>query len=154
MECLIPTFSFDIFVGNFFTSFRLFTRLRVNNIRATGVLDKNRLRKCILGTSSCKKRESGHFKQRTSSKKPATLTVVDQNNSRVVYIACSESCEHKRFAQCWNKVERKYIREQPNQFHCYNQGQVQDWYSNEKLLVIPVCFNGRCSSGCVGIASY
>ena len=76
MECLIPTFSFDIFVENYFTSFRLFTRLRVNNIRATGVLDKNRLRKCIIGDKQLQKRESGHFEQRSSSKKTATLTVV------------------------------------------------------------------------------
>ena len=56
MECLIPTFSSDIFVGNFFTSFCLFTRLRVNNIRATGVLDKNRLRKCIIGDKQLQKK--------------------------------------------------------------------------------------------------
>ena len=117
MECLIPTFSFDILVENYFTSFRRFTRLRVNNIRATGVLDKNRLRKCIIGDKQLQKRESGHFEQRSSSKKTATLTVVGSNNSRAVYIASSESCEPKRFAHCWNKVERKYIREQLNQFH-------------------------------------
>ena len=56
MECLIPTFSFDIFVENYFTSFRLFTRLRVNNIWATGVLDKNRLRKCIIGDKQLEKK--------------------------------------------------------------------------------------------------
>ena len=44
MECLTATFSFDIFTDNYFTSFRLFTHLGVSNIRATGVLNKNRLR--------------------------------------------------------------------------------------------------------------
>ena len=39
MECLTPTFSFDIFIDNYFTSFRLFPHLEVNNIRATGVLN-------------------------------------------------------------------------------------------------------------------
>ena len=35
------------------------------------------------------------------------------------------------------------------------RGQVQDWYQNEKMVVVPVCWNGRrCSSRCVGIASY
>ena len=34
----------------------------------------------------------------------------------------SESCEPKRFARCWNKVEKKKNQEQqPNQVHCYNQ---------------------------------
>ena len=59
-----------------------------------------------------------HIKQKSS----VTLTVVSQKKNRAVYIAPSESCEHKTFYQCQNKVERKYIQEQqPNQFHCYNQ---------------------------------
>ena len=45
MECLIPTFSFDTFMDNYFTSFSLLTDLGVNNIRATSVLNKNRLKK-------------------------------------------------------------------------------------------------------------
>ena len=33
--------------------------------------------------------------------------------------------------------------------------QAKQWYPNEKLVVIPVCLNGRrCSSGCVGIVLY
>ena len=63
-------------------------------------------------------------------------------------------------------LHRKYIQEhQPNQFHCYNQNMgfvnrmdqkvAKYWYPNEKMVVIPVCLNGRCcSSGCVGIVSY
>ena len=35
------------------------------------------------------------------------------------------------------------------------RGQVQDWYPNEKMVVVPVCLNGRCCSpGCVRIISY
>ena len=48
MERVTPTFSFDIFRDNYFTSFRLLTHLGVNNIPATGVLNKNRLRKCTI----------------------------------------------------------------------------------------------------------
>ena len=34
-------------------------------------------------------------------------------------------------------------------------GQLQDWYPDEKIVVVPVCLNGRCfSSGCEGIVSY
>ena len=37
-------------------------------------------------------------------------------------IAFSESCQPKRFIQCWSKVEKKYTQQQqPNQFHCYSQ---------------------------------
>ena len=35
------------------------------------------------------------------------------------------------------------------------RGQVQDWYPNEKMVVVPVSLNGRrCSSGCMGIVLY
>ena len=38
---------------------------------------------------------------------------------------------------------------QQNGLEC---GQVQDWYPNEKMVVVPVCLNGRCcSSGCMCI---
>ena len=44
---LNSNFSFDIFIDNYFSFFRLLSHLGVNNIPATGVLNKNRLRKCI-----------------------------------------------------------------------------------------------------------
>ena len=35
------------------------------------------------------------------------------------------------------------------------RGQVQDWYPNEEMVVVPVCLSNRCcSSGCMGIVSY
>ena len=48
MECLNPTTNFNIFMDNYFTSFRLLTHLGVNNIRATGVLNKKRLCKWTI----------------------------------------------------------------------------------------------------------
>ena len=73
MECLTPTVSFDIFTNNYFTTFHLLTYLGVNNIRATRVLNKNRLcKRTIIGDKQLqkkKKNERGHFEQRTSSKK-------------------------------------------------------------------------------------
>ena len=42
MLCLTPIVSFDIFMDNYFTSFRLLTLLGVNNIQATHVPNKNR----------------------------------------------------------------------------------------------------------------
>ena len=75
MECLTPTVSLDIFVDDHFTFFCLLTHLEVNKIRATGVLNKNRLRKCtIIRRKQLQKKERGHFKQHTSSKK-ASLAV-------------------------------------------------------------------------------
>ena len=69
------------------------------------------------------KKECGHFRQRTSSKKSsATLTVVGLNDNRAVYIASSKFSEPKRFVRRLNKVEGKYIQEQQsNQFHCYKK---------------------------------
>ena len=35
------------------------------------------------------------------------------------------------------------------------RGQVQDWYPNEKMVVVPSCLNGGCCSAeCVGIGLY
>ena len=48
IECLNPTFSFEIVMDNYFTSFRLLTHLGVNNILTTCVLNKNRLHKCTI----------------------------------------------------------------------------------------------------------
>ena len=57
MECLTPTVNFDIFMHNYFTSFHLLTCHGVNNIRATHVLNKNRLRKCtIIGVKQLQKK--------------------------------------------------------------------------------------------------
>ena len=68
MECLTPTVSFDLFMDNYLTSFRLFvllTHLRVNNIRARGVFNKNSLRKyTIISDKRQQKKERGHLKQR------------------------------------------------------------------------------------------
>ena len=73
MKWLTRSVSFDIFIDKYFTSFRLFTHLGVNNVRATRVLNKNRLRKCTIiadkQLQKKKKKERGHFEQRISSKK-------------------------------------------------------------------------------------
>ena len=56
MECLTSTVSFDIFMGNYFTSIRLLTYIGIDNIRVTGVLNKNRLRKyTIIGDQQLQK---------------------------------------------------------------------------------------------------
>ena len=44
-----------------------------------------------------------HIRQKSS----VTLIVVGWNDSNAIYIAFSESCEPKRFIQCWKKVEKK-----------------------------------------------
>ena len=159
MECLNLSVSFDTFMDNYFTSFRLLTHLGVNNIRATQM-------HYHWGQADAKKGtwllSTAHIKQKSS----VTLTVVGQNNSSAIYIASPESCEPKRFVRCQNKRLKKYIQEQqPHQSLCYNQNMgfvnrmdqnlAKYWYPNEKMVVFPVCLNGRCCySGCVGIVSY
>ena len=68
------------------------------------------------GQTAVKKKECGHFGQRTSIKKgSAALAVVGLNDNRVVYIASSKFSEPKRFVWHLKKVEGKYIQEQqPN----------------------------------------
>ena len=55
-------------MDNYFTSFRLLSHLEVINIRATGVLNENRLRKCT-GDKQLQKKERGYFEQCALSKK-------------------------------------------------------------------------------------
>ena len=65
MECLTPSVSFDIFMDNYFTFFRLLTHLGVNNIWATRVLNKNRLRiKCTINGRAGKIKFSGAQKSK------------------------------------------------------------------------------------------
>ena len=98
MKWLTPSVSFDIFIDKYFTSFRLFTHLGVNNVRATRVLNKNRLRKCtIIADKQLQKKKkkrtwplwTAHIKQKSS----VTLIEVGWNDISAIYIASSESCE-------------------------------------------------------------
>ena len=77
MECLTPTVSFGMLMDNCFTSFRLLTHLGVNIIRATGLFNKNRLRKCSsIGDKQLKKKkERDHIEQCSAhlSKKQCNL---------------------------------------------------------------------------------
>ena len=56
-------------MDNYFTFFGLLTHLKVNCIWATGVLNKNRLRKyTIIGDKQLLKKKRGHFEQCSLSK--------------------------------------------------------------------------------------
>ena len=70
MECFTPSVRFEIFMDNYFTSFSLLTHLGVNNIRATRVLSKNRLRKCtITGDKQLEKRNGPTLNNAHQAKK-------------------------------------------------------------------------------------
>ena len=66
-EFLTSTVSFDLFVDNYFTSFRLFAclpTLELANIRARGVLNKNRLHKyTIIMEKQLLQKERDQFEQ-------------------------------------------------------------------------------------------
>ena len=81
MECLTPTVSFDTFIDNYFTSFRLLNHFKISNIRATGVLNKSKLRKCtIIRDEQLQKKEmyifSEHWPAHIKQKSNVTVTVV------------------------------------------------------------------------------
>ena len=82
MECLTPTFSLEKFMNNYSKSFGLLTHLGVSNIRATGVLNKNRLRKCTIVGNRCigNKRDHGHFELGKSSKTAVQLLLEQQQS--------------------------------------------------------------------------
>ena len=134
MKCITPTFSFDIYISiyiciymdNYFTSFCLFIHLGVTNIGATEIfLCSTKI--LSLGTNTIKWQVHYHWEQaaakrtwplwRLHIKQKSSVTL---NDSSAVYVACSESCEPKRFARHWSQIERNCIQEQqPNQFYCY-----------------------------------
>ena len=167
----LNSYSYHIFMDNYFTSFLLLTHLGVylsvfnsnalNYIRVTGGLNKNMLSKCtITGGKQLQKKERYHFEQCISSKKGSTsLTVAGWKNNREVYIDSSESSESKRFVRRWNKVEKSISKKtakfipllQSNHEFCQQNGpehgQAQDWLPNEKVVVVPVSLNCLyCSS--------
>ena len=148
MECLIPSVSFDIFMDNYFASFRLLTHHGVNKIRATRVLNKIGHANALLslGINSCKKRNVATLNRAYQANKQCNFDSVAQNDIIPTYIASSKSRKPKRFVRYWSKVEKIYIQLQKlNQFHCYNQdmgfvnrmdqNMAKYWYPNEKIVV-------------------
>ena len=141
---------------NYFTSFRLLTLLGVNNNPATRVFDENSYANVLSWEiHSCNKRNLATLNSAHQAKKQCNFDSSWLDDSKVVYVASSESFEPKGFVRCWNNVERKHIQEHlPNQFHCYNQNMgfvnrmdqnvAKHWCSNEKMVVAPVCLNDRC----------
>ena len=59
----------DEYMNSYFTSFRLFMHLGVNNICATGVLNKNRLQKCTIGDKQLQKRNVATLNSAHQAKK-------------------------------------------------------------------------------------
>ena len=104
MGCLPPTV-----MNNYVTCFRMLTHLGVNNIWATGVLSKNRLRKCtIVGNKQPQKRNVDTLDSAHQAKKAVQLW-------QWLVWTTKERCkfsETKRFVWRLNKVEGKYIQEQ------------------------------------------
>ena len=104
MKCLPPTV-----MNNYVTCFRMLTHLGVNNIWATGVLSKNRLRKCtIVGNKQPQKRNVDTLDSAHQAKKAVQLW-------QWLVWTTKERCkfsETKRFVWRLNKVEGKYIQEQ------------------------------------------
>ena len=103
-------------MNKYLTSFRVLTHLGVNNISATSVLNKNRLRKCTIVTDKQQqKMEYGHFQQCASSKKKESTFQWFKRQQRGVRIDSSKFSEPKRYFCRLKIIERKYIQEkQPN----------------------------------------
>ena len=70
MECLTPTVSFDLFMDNYFTCFRLFVclpTLELTTFEQEVCLTKIGYANTLpSGANSCKKKKRGHFEQRST----------------------------------------------------------------------------------------
>ena len=75
MECLTPTVSFDLFMANYFTCFRLFvclTTLELTTFEQEVCLTKIGYANTLpSGANSCKRKKRGHFEQRSARRATA-----------------------------------------------------------------------------------
>ena len=101
MECLAPTVSFDLFMDNYFISFRLFVCLPA--LELTTYEQEVYSRKIgypnILssGINTCKKRNVAILKSAAHDQQKGCVTcLAGQNDSRALYITSSESCQPNR----------------------------------------------------------
>ena len=78
MECLTPTFGFDIFMDNYFNIFIYF----VNIIQATDVLKKTRLSKCTIVALETDANKRLVATLNSAHQASVTLTVVGWNSRR------------------------------------------------------------------------
>ena len=137
-------------------------------MRASGVFNKNRLHKyTIIGIKQLQKRNvttlnsAAHIKQ----KRCATCRS-GYNDSRVLFIASSESCRPSISLFGVGRKSKESIFKSNNQTNStvttrtwvlskeWLRTWPTDWYPNEKM-VVPVYLNGRhYSSRCVGIVLY
>ena len=169
MERLILSFSFDIFIENYFTSFRLFTHLESTTLeQQVCSAIKAYANPLSLVTSSCKKKERGHFEQHTSSKNQCNFDSCCLEWQQCSLLSFFWTFSAKEIClvleQSWKKLYSRATTKsipllQPEHGFCQQDesehGYVQDWYPNKKMLVVRVCLNGKCSfSGCVGLVSY
>ena len=167
IECLTWSVSFDVFMDNISHLFICLSTLKLTtleqHLRSTKICYANAL---SLGTNGCKKRNVATLNSANQAKKQCNfdsgwLEWQQWDFYSFFWILWTEEiCS--LLEQSW----KKYIQEQqPNQFHCcnHNMGFVtrmdQDvakyYYPKEKMVVVPVCLNGRCCySCCVGVVLY
>ena len=147
MECLTPTVSFDMFMDNCFTSFHLLTHLGVNNIRVTGVLNKNRLRKCTsTGDKELKKKRNVTALDVHLAKKQCNLCGWLERHQGGLHsffwiFSTYEICsvlEQSWKNVYWRTTTKSIPLLQVEHGFCkqngLERGQVQYWYPNEKMF--------------------
>ena len=152
-ECLTATVSVCLFMDNYFTSFCLFVCLPTleQEVYWTKIGYANTL---SWGTNSCKKKRNvailnsaAHIKQ-----KRCVTCVVCWNNCIALYAASPNLSNlteiFSGLEQSWKKV---YSTATTKSIPLLQP----DWYPNERMVVVPISFNGRCCSlECVGIVLY
>ena len=69
LQCLTKPDCHEVYFDNFFTSYDLLVHLRNSNIKATGTVRENRLRKCpLMDSKSMKKKDRGIHDAQSDSK--------------------------------------------------------------------------------------
>ena len=153
-------------MDNYFTSYRLFFCLPTLEWTIFEVCSTKIDYASTLSSGKKKKRNvttlnsAAHIKQ-----KCCIACMTGKNGKRVLYIASSESYQPKRNLFYLGTKLKKNIFKSHNQMNStvttrtwvLSKEWIRTWPKtglvlNETIVVVPVCFNGRCcSSGCVSI---
>ena len=120
---LLKQVSFSVYFDNFFTSFRLVKHLEDHGFRATGTLNKNKI-KCvpIVKPEKLQKEARGHHEVVSTSNNH--VTVVGWNDNKPVYICSNNvSLTPSSCVERWDKKKKEFINSPlPAALGAYNKG--------------------------------
>lgn len=116
LSCLEDPTSHEVFFDNFFTSYDLLAYLQDINMKASGTVRENRLKKCpLMSTSAMKKMERGVYDNKGDKK----VSAVKWNDNQCVVVATNYAdVNAKTKTKRWNSSVKKSTADCCCQLQC------------------------------------